>query len=78
MPITTRENVDAIPTVEGVHRCPGLLGGMEWNGPAYDPGSNTLFAPAVDWCGVFAKAPKDPPIMQGMHYYGGSVTSGPT
>ena len=41
VPITTRENVDALPTVEGVHRCPGLLGGMEWNGPAYDPGSNS-------------------------------------
>ena len=77
MPITTRENVDAVPTVEGVHRCPGLLGGMEWNGPAYDPGSNTLFVPAVDWCGIFRKASKDPPIMQGMHYYGGSVASDP-
>ena len=77
VPITTRENVDALPTVEGVHRCPGLLGGMEWNGPAYDPGSNTLFVPAVDWCGVFSKTPKDPPIMQGMHYYGGAVASEP-
>ena len=77
VPITTRENVDALPTVEGVHRCPGLLGGMEWNGPAYDPGSNTLFVPAVDWCGIFSKAPKDPPIMQGMHYYGGAVASDP-
>ena len=77
VPITTRENVDALPTVEGVHRCPGLLGGMEWNGPAYDPGSNNLFVPAVDWCGVFSKAPKDPPIMQGMHYYGGAVASDP-
>ena len=77
VPITTRENVDALPTVEGVHRCPGLLGGMEWNGPAYDPGSNSLFVPAVDWCGVFSKAPKDPPVMQGMHYYGGAVASDP-
>ena len=77
VPITTRENVDAFPTVEGVHRCPGLLGGMEWNGPAYDPASNALFVPAVDWCGTFSKAPKDPPIMQGMHYYGGAVASDP-
>jgi alcohol dehydrogenase (cytochrome c) len=77
VPITTRENVDALPTVEGTHRCPGLLGGVEWNGPAYDPGSNSLFVPAVDWCGVFSKAPKDPPIMQGMHYYGGAVASDP-
>jgi hypothetical protein len=50
---------------------------MEWNGPAYDPGSNSLFVPAVDWCGVFSKAPKDPPVMQGMHYYGGAVASDP-
>jgi PQQ-dependent dehydrogenase (methanol/ethanol family) len=77
VPITTRENVDALPTVEGVHRCPGLLGGMEWNGPAYDSDSNMLFVPAVDWCGIFSKAPKDPPIMQGMHYYGGAVASDP-
>jgi alcohol dehydrogenase (cytochrome c) len=77
VPITTRENVDALPTVEGVHRCPGLLGGMEWNGPAYDPASNTLFVPAIDWCGIFSRAPKDPPIMQGMHYYGGAVASDP-
>src|SRR4029079_9955502 len=34
VPITVRENVDALPTIEGVHRCPGLLGGIEWNGPA--------------------------------------------
>jgi len=77
VPITTRENVDAPPTVEGVHRCPGLLGGIEWNGPAYDPSSNTLFVPATDWCGVFSRSPKDPPIMQGMHYYGGAVASDP-
>jgi alcohol dehydrogenase (cytochrome c) len=77
VPITTRENVDAPPTVEGVHRCPGLLGGMEWNGPVYDPGSNSLFVSAVDWCGTFSKAPKDPPIMKGMHYYGGAVASDP-
>jgi PQQ-dependent dehydrogenase (methanol/ethanol family) len=77
VPITTRENVDALPTVEGVHRCPGLLGGMEWNGPAYDPATNTLFVPAVDWCGTFSKAPEDPPIMEGMHYYGGAVAQDP-
>ena len=77
VPITTRENVEALPTVEGVHRCPGLLGGMEWNGPSYDPNSRTLFVPSVDWCGVFSRAPKDPPIMQGMHYYGGSVAQDP-
>ena len=33
--------------------CPGLLGGLEWNGPAYNPGTNLLYTPAVDWCTTF-------------------------
>jgi alcohol dehydrogenase (cytochrome c) len=74
VPITTRENVDAEPTVDGAHRCPGLLGGMEWNGPAYDPRTNRLFVAAVDWCGTFKKFDAPPPFAQEAHYYGGSVT----
>jgi alcohol dehydrogenase (cytochrome c) len=74
VPITTRENVDADPTVDGAHRCPGLLGGVEWNGPAYDPKSNRLFVAAVDWCGTFKKFDAPPPFAQEAHYYGGSVT----
>jgi alcohol dehydrogenase (cytochrome c) len=60
LPITTRSNIDAKPTVEGVHRCPGLLGGMEWNGPAYDPLSKTLYVAAVDWCGTFTRTASAP------------------
>jgi alcohol dehydrogenase (cytochrome c) len=77
VPITTRENVDASPTVEGVHRCPGLLGGVEWNGPAYDPNTTRLFVAAVDWCGTFKKFDAPPPFAQESHYYGGSVTPDP-
>lgn len=36
IPITSRTNGSAAPTVEGLHACPGMLGGMEWNGPAYN------------------------------------------
>jgi alcohol dehydrogenase (cytochrome c) len=74
VPITTRENVDAEPTVDGAHRCPGLLGGMEWNGPAYDPTTNTLFVAAVDWYGSFKKFDAPPKFAQESHYYGGAVT----
>ena len=77
VPITTRENVDALPTVEGCIAAQACSAGWSRNGPACDSGSNTLFVPAVDWCGVFSEAPKDPPIMQGMHYYGGAVASDP-
>ncbi len=57
VPVTTRKNVDVpLTTTEGVYACPGVLGGVQWNGPAYNPGLNMLFVNAVDWCGVFKKA----------------------
>src|SRR6266851_1945633 len=56
LPITTRTNFDKVPVVGGVHGCPGLLGGMEWNGPAYSPATKTLYVAAVDWCGTFTKS----------------------
>ena len=51
--LTTVENVEAEVTTEGTHACPGILGGVEWNGPAYNPLTNLIYTPAVDWCGTF-------------------------
>ena len=34
-----------------LHQCPGVYGGVEWNGPAYDPTTRLVFVNAVDWCG---------------------------
>ncbi|MEX2552883.1 MAG: PQQ-binding-like beta-propeller repeat protein, partial [Actinomycetota bacterium] len=53
VPITSQKNVDAPLTEEGVHVCPGHRGGTEWNGPAYNPGTNMLYTPAVDWCSTW-------------------------
>ena len=77
MPITTRENVEAEPTVAGTRMCPSLLGGMEWNGPAYNPRTEHLFVPSVDWCGVYKKTEEPPQFTENAHYYGGSVTPEP-
>ena len=55
-PVTTRLNTDQPLTREGVRVCPGLLGGVEWNGPAYHPGTGLLLTPAVDWCTAFSVA----------------------
>jgi alcohol dehydrogenase (cytochrome c) len=68
-PVTTVDNVDAVATEAGVHVCPGLNGGVEWNGPSYDPKLNSLFVGAVDWCSTFKKgAPK---YIQGELFFGG-------
>ena len=53
VPVTTRSNVDVPLTKEGVDVCPGVLGGVQWNGPAFSPGTGLLYTPAVDWCSTF-------------------------
>jgi alcohol dehydrogenase (cytochrome c) len=54
--VSRRENVDAPLTTEGVYVCPGPLGGVQWNGPAFSPRTNMLYVPSVDRCGTFRKA----------------------
>ena len=53
--VTTRKNVDKPLTKDGVHACPGVLGGVQWNGPAFNPRANMLYVNAVDWCGTYKK-----------------------
>jgi alcohol dehydrogenase (cytochrome c) len=64
-----RENVDK-PLGAAVHVCPGALGGAEWNGPAYDAASNTLFEPTNDWCNFIEKDKEAPHFNKGL-YLGG-------
>jgi alcohol dehydrogenase (cytochrome c) len=50
--VTTVSVGDAKPTLKGTRVCPGALGGVEWNGPAYAPPLNMIYVGAVDWCFV--------------------------
>jgi alcohol dehydrogenase (cytochrome c) len=75
--ITTRTGWDVAPTVAGAHSCPGLLGGVEYNGPAYSPSSHTLYVSAVDWCATFTRAEKAPQYTANAHYYGGAANPDP-
>jgi alcohol dehydrogenase (cytochrome c) len=52
-PITTIFNADKKPTVDGIRACPGPLGGVEWNGPAFDPDTHSIYVGSVDWCATF-------------------------
>ncbi len=71
-PITTLENIDIPLTSEGVRVCPGILGGVLWSGPAYNPGTNMLYVPAVDWCTTFMLA-DTVRFIEGELYLGGTV-----
>jgi alcohol dehydrogenase (cytochrome c) len=64
VPVTTREHTDTPligpdMTQSGVRPCPGLIGGIQWNGPAFNPGTGKLYVPSVDWCAIS----KEPPEM---------------
>jgi len=76
VPLTAVSNADAKPTLEGIHTCPGVLGGFQWNSPAYNPAANMLVAPTVDWCGVFKKA-DELRYIPGQLYMGGSFSFDP-
>lgn len=48
--VTTIENENTPPSGKETRYCPSSLGGTEWNGPAYDYKTDTLFVGAVDYC----------------------------
>jgi alcohol dehydrogenase (cytochrome c) len=58
--VTTIFNADKKPTPGGVRACPGALGGIEWNGPAYNPKTKMIYVGAVDWCQIFKGGKSEP------------------
>jgi alcohol dehydrogenase (cytochrome c) len=58
---TTIANVAAPITATGTHYCPGVTGGSEWNGAAWDPATGLVYVNSVDWC-VTVKRTKEASI----------------
>ncbi len=71
-PTTTIFNAGLHPTPEGRRFCPGVYGGSEWNGAAYDRDRNALYVGAVDWCSVITSG--TPEYRSGRLFMGGSYT----
>ena len=59
-PVTTQENAGLPLTREGIRMCPGYLGGVQWNGPSFNPNTGLLYVPSIDWCSVFFENPATP------------------
>jgi alcohol dehydrogenase (cytochrome c) len=50
-PVTRIENADKPFSVDyDVRFCPGVAGGAEWNGAAYDPQTNLVLTGETEWC----------------------------
>ena len=60
-PVSTMENVDGPLTGKGGRFCPGVNGGVEWNGPSYSPRTNMLYVGSIDWCTTLATYSADQP-----------------
>jgi hypothetical protein len=74
--VTRRQNTELPITKDGVHVCPGPLGGVQWNGPAFNPRTNMLYVASVDWCGTFRKF--DTLVhVTGQNYMGGTWLADP-
>jgi len=71
---TTRESVDVSLSRDRATRfCPGILGGAEWNGAAYDPTRNTFFVGANDWCSTVQLQRENSPVPRiGAPWFGNS------
>lgn len=77
VPVTTRLNVEVpLKSTEAIRVCPGVLGGVQWNGPAFNPRTNMLYVNAVDWCGTFREA-SEARFVAGQVYMGGFHVADP-
>ena len=73
--VSRHENVDVPLTVQGVHHCPGIVGGVEWNGLAYSPVDRLTFVNSVDYCATTTL--QDLNFQVNSSYMGGKVTWDP-
>ena len=71
-PVTTIAKPTQAPNQAGVRSCPGALGGVEWNGPAYDAKTKQVTVGSVDWCSVVKS--DEVKYEPGKFLFGGSYT----
>jgi alcohol dehydrogenase (cytochrome c) len=70
-PVTTIKNADAPLTHNGTHFCPGIDGGVEWNGPVYSPQTDTFYVNSIDWCVTVAiRSPEKTKGRKGLFWTG--------
>jgi mono/diheme cytochrome c family protein len=71
--LSDQTGIDTQPSLAGTKACPNHGGGIEWNGGAYDPNSNSFLVPSTEECAVWKIATEDPPYIPGQPYTGGPL-----
>src|SRR5579864_6500413 len=57
-----------IPTKEGTHICPGIVGATNWFSPSYNPNTGLFYVMALENCNLYFSKPK--PFTKGETFYG--------
>jgi alcohol dehydrogenase (cytochrome c) len=57
-----------IPTKEGTHICPGIVGATNWFSPSYNPNTGLFYVMVLENCNLYFSKPK--PFTQGETFYG--------
>jgi alcohol dehydrogenase (cytochrome c) len=57
-----------IPTKEGTHICPGIVGATNWFSPSYNPNTGLFYVMALENCNLYFSTPK--PFTLGETFYG--------
>lgn len=71
-PVSYQYNQNSAPPQQGSNfACPNTNGGVEYNGGAFDPATNTFFVPSVNQCGEWTANDKAK-YVAGQFYLGGS------
>ncbi|MDA8048732.1 MAG: PQQ-binding-like beta-propeller repeat protein [Rhodospirillales bacterium] len=70
-PASFQFNQNTEPSLAGNYACPNTLGGVEFEGGAFDPATNTLFVPTQNECGFWTST-KDAVYVAGQFYLGGA------
>jgi alcohol dehydrogenase (cytochrome c) len=71
--LSKQDGLDTPPTVQGTEACPNHGGGIEWNGGAYDPNSNSFLVPSTEECALWKITSDDPQYIPGQPYTGGPL-----
>jgi alcohol dehydrogenase (cytochrome c) len=71
--LSNQTGLDTAPSLEGTQACPNHGGGIEWNGGAYDPASNSFLVPSTDECAIWKVVTDTPVYVPGQPYTGGPL-----
>lgn len=71
--LSNQTGLDTPPTLQGTEACPNHGGGIEWNGGAYNPDSNSFLVPSTEECALWKITSDDPQYIAGQPYTGGPL-----